>query len=204
MGKEALVVDRDILFKEKYFQGFLPSHEHDFIQLVLETYKYYPRGDELENNSALQQIIPYVWIVNPETKKVFAYRRADNKNYSEKRLRNKWSCGLGGHVERQDSGNPIETAMMRELMEEVLMPEYPKPKIVGYLNDDSDDVGKVHFGVVALAETNHDIKIGDNEIAECKMCSIQELDKMFENSENDFEKWTRFSWPFIKNYLLSK
>ena len=202
MGKEALVVKRDVLFENKYFQGFLPFDEHDYISKVLENYEYHIRGDELENNSSLQQIIHYDWIVDKKEKKVFAYQRASGKkNYSETRLMNKISCGIGGHIDKEDSSNPIEKAMMRELMEEVVMKKYPKPKIVGFLNDDSDSVGKVHFGIVAVAETNGDVSKGDNEMKTGRFYSIGELESIFSDTNYEVESWTRISWPFVKDYL---
>src|SRR3989344_4176213 len=114
--REALVVKRETLFKDKYFQGFLPAQEYDFMSAILKSYEYHPRGNLLENNEFLQQVIPYVWIVNSREKKVFVYRRSARESYGEARLRNKWSCGLGGHIQRQDEGDPIRSAMMRELM----------------------------------------------------------------------------------------
>ena len=204
MAKEALIVPRKILFQDNEFQGFLPSEQRDFIQLILKNYKYHQRGEELENNSDLQQIIPYVWIINPKIKQIFAYRRASNQNYTEERLKNKWSCGLGGHIERQDSSDPIMQAMLRELQEEVLMQEYPKPKIIGYLNDDSNSVGKVHFGILAIAETTQLVEKGDEEMAEGRFMSISELESLFSNPENDIETWTQLSWPAVKEYLLSQ
>ncbi len=201
MSKEALVVQRDILFKDNYFQGFLPFERADFIKVVLSNYEYHKRGQDLENNPELQQIIPYVWIINPKTKQVFTYRRAPDKNYTEKRLRNKLSCGIGGHIDKTDSENPIINAMMRELREEVLMSKYPQPKIIGYLNEDISEVGKVHFGVVAIAETNEEVEKGSEEIADGRFMSINELEALFSNPENDIESWTRLSWPFVKSYL---
>lgn len=219
--KEALVVKREILFKDKYFQGFLPAHEHNFISTILKSYGYHPRGNLLENNELLQQIIPYVWIVNSREKKVFAYRRAGNENYSEVRLRNKWSCGLGGHIERQDqenpafsgcsgspqgprhNGNPIESAMMRELMEEVKMEAYPKPRVIGYLKDDTGDVERVHFGVVAIAETLGTVEKGDDEMAEGKFMTLGEIEALFANPENQIEAWTKLSWPYVRQHLSS-
>ncbi len=205
MVKEALVVKKSILFLDKEFQGFLDADEHDYISKILENYNYNIRGDELENDSSLQQIIPYVWIVNPKEKKIFTYRRASGKeNYSEKRLMDKISCGVGGHIDREDSDNPIENAMMRELMEEVIMNQYPKPKIVGYLNDDSDSVGKVHFGIVAIAETFEEVRKGDNEMKDGRFYSIGELESIFGDPKYEIESWTKLSWPYVKNYLANK
>lgn len=201
MVKEALVVKREILFKDKYFEGFMPEKEYDYTFLILNNFHYHQRGDELEHNEALQQIIPYVWIVNLKTKKIFAYRRANNEKYAEKRLRNKWSCGVGGHIDKEDVENPMINAMMRELREEVKMLNYPQPKIIGYLNDDKGDVEKVHFGVVAIAETEEEVKKGDEEMAEGGFYHINELERMMGDKEIDFEGWTRISWPFVKEYL---
>ncbi|RZD30533.1 hypothetical protein CXT76_02335 [Candidatus Parvarchaeota archaeon] len=205
MSRQILVIKRDNLFKEKVFDGFIEEQQQDFIKNILEKYEYQERNDELERNSSFQQIIPYVWIVNPETKKIFAYRRAIGKqNYSETRLMNKWSCGVGGHIDKdteEKSTDPIIAAMMREMKEEVLMENYPLPKIVGYINDDSDEVGKVHFGVVALAETKHNVEKGDSEMAHGQFYSINELEEIFSNSENKIESWTKASWPYIKNYV---
>jgi predicted NUDIX family phosphoesterase len=203
MSKEALVIERNILFKDETFQGFLPQTQRNLIPTILSNFKFHPRGEELETNKELQQIIPYVWILNPKTKQVFAYRRAPNENYTEKRLRNKWSCGVGGHIDKEDSEDPIANAMMRELQEEIKIAEYPTPKIVGYLNDDKDSVGLVHFGVVAIAETPHNAEKGDEEMAEGRMFSIPELEALFANPENDIEAWTQLSWPFVKSYLES-
>jgi hypothetical protein len=66
--------------------------------------------------------------LNTKTKKVFAYKRIPGKgDYVEKRLMNKLSCGLGGHIDREDSADPIMNAMMRELEEEIEMKTYPHP-----------------------------------------------------------------------------
>ncbi len=200
MGKEALVVPSEVLFKEKKFEGFLPVEKYDYLSIIKSSFHYEPRGEALESNDKLQQIIPYVWIVNPQTKQVFVYKRSANESYSEKRLQNKVGCGVGGHIDHEDKEDPIQNAMMRELKEEVSMTEYPQPKIVGYVNL-NHDVHAVHFGVVALAETTQTVTKGDDEMVHCQFCTIKELDKMFADPSVQVEEWTLQSWPFIKNYL---
>lgn len=203
--REILVVKREVLFNEHDFEGFLDVVKRDYIDRILKNYEYRERNDELESNPSFKQIIPYVWIVNPLSKKIFAYQRASGKkNYSERRLMNKWSCGVGGHIDRdseEGTDNPITRAMMRELMEEVKMNKYPMPKIVGYLNYETDSVGQVHFGVVAIAETIERVEKGDNEMAHGKFYSVDELEEIFNDSRNEIETWTRTSWPFVKDYL---
>ena len=201
MPKQALVVKRDVLFNGSYFQGFMPKGQTDFIPIILSKFEYYERGEKLENDPSLQQIIPYIWIVNPKAKKVFAYKRSV-KGYSESRLMNKWSCGIGGHIDKEDSKDPIQNGMMRELKEEVKIKEYPQPKIIGFINDDSDVVNQVHFGVVAVAETDFDVEKNDEEISEGRLYTLKDLEKIFSDPQNDVEKWTKISWPVVKAYAL--
>ncbi|MEK6909240.1 MAG: NUDIX domain-containing protein [Nanoarchaeota archaeon] len=201
MGDEILVVKRDVLFKESDFQGFNPIDEKNYLDIILENYNYLIRTHGLENDSSIKQPIPYVWILNPSEKKIFLYKRSKTGN--EGRLRDKFSGGVGGHIDKkteENSDNPILDAMIRELKEEVFIKEYPIPKIVGFVNDDSDTVGEVHFGIVALAETDHEVKPIE-DMTHGKFYSINEIEEIFSSSNNEVESWTRISWPFIKDYL---
>lgn len=211
MGKEALVIRREILFKDGEFEGFMPTKERDFISIILnkENHFYHLRGNELENNSALKQIIPYVWIVAPERKEIFLYKRIltnkPAKEYKEVRYLNSYSGGVGGHIDKETEegvDNPIMKAMMRELMEEVYMNNYSEPKLIGFINDDSNSLGSVHFGIAAIAEINGEVKAKKSEgLSGGRFYSIKEVDKIFNDSNNEIETWTRISWPFIKDYL---
>ena len=199
--KEILVVKRETLFQGNEFHGFCPISNRDFSNTILSNFEFQER-EQMETNQDFQQVIPYVWIVNPQTKQVFAYRRAPDKKYDEARLRDKWSCGLGGHVDKEtECQDPITKAMLRELKEEVTMSYIPNPKIIGFLNDDTNDVGKVHFGVVAVVETTEPVKKGDDEMTYGKFYSIEELEQTFANPKNDIETWTQLSWPFVKEYV---
>jgi len=201
MGDEILVVKRDVLFKEGDFEGFKPNHTKDYVKIILDNMDYQIRTKELENNRYWQQPIPYVWIVNPRTKKAFLYKRANTGN--EGRLHNKFSGGVGGHIDKKElvegKEDPLTQAMMRELEEETIIEEYPKPKVIGYINYNSD-VEDVHFGVVAIGETIHDVKPAE-DMDHGKFYSIIEVEEIFNDPANDIEKWTLASWPFIKDYL---
>jgi predicted NUDIX family phosphoesterase len=203
MVKEALVVKRDVLFKDKHFEGFLPITEFDYIPIILDNYFYHERTDEMEHDNKIKQIIPYIVIVNPKTKKIFTYRRAPDERYTEVRLRNKWAIAVGGHIERIDDKNPIEEGMMRELMEEVKMKDYPKPEMLGFLNYELG-VEEFHLGVLALLKTEQQIEIGDEEIAECNFLSIKEIESLIENPETQMDYWSKLAFKEIKEYLLSK
>lgn len=209
MGKEALVVNRKTLFGNEEFQGFLPLEQRNFISIIYKKHFYHPRGDELENNHSLQQIIPYVWIINLKTKQALLYKRTlsekQDAEYKEKRYLNKYSGGVGGHIDRnteEGEEDPIMKAMMRELKEEIIMKNYPTPKLIGYINDDSDSLGRVHFGIVAIAETTNKVKANSSEgLSSAKFYPINEVENILSNQENEVENWTRISWPFVKDYL---
>jgi predicted NUDIX family phosphoesterase len=202
MGVDILVVQRKKLFCDKIFQGFMPVDVHDFLKGIEEKWEYQNRTEELEKDDSFKQLIPYVWIINPNENKVFLYKRATTGN--EGRLYNKYSGGVGGHVDKiEERGDPITNAMMRELREEVNMYSYPSPKIVGFLNDDSEDVGKVHFGVVAIAETTEEVTPLE-DMQHGKFFKVEDVEKVFSNPENKVEGWTSLSWPYVRNYLDKK
>ena len=68
---------------------------------------------------------------------------------SDKRLHGRASFGVGGHISPNDGG--IRAALAREWAEEVATPIIPQFTPLGLLNDDGDDVGRVHLGVVFIA-----------------------------------------------------
>ena len=68
---------------------------------------------------------------------------------SDKRLHGRASFGVGGHIAPSDGG--IRAALAREWTEEVNTPLLPAFTPIGLLNDDGDDVGRVHIGIVYVA-----------------------------------------------------
>lgn len=199
-----MVVKHADLFQEDVFEGFLSHEENSFLDRILTHYEYKERNDELEKNMSFKQPIPYIWIVNPASKKIFVYQRAAHKGYPEKRLHGKWSAGIGCHINRateEFSENPIEDAMIRGLREEIMTSIYPDPQIIGFLHLTESEVDKVHFGIVAVAEVTDFVEKGGPNISQGKFYSMQEFDEFLANSENDVENWTRVSWPFVKQHL---
>jgi predicted NUDIX family phosphoesterase len=206
MASEILVVKKDILFKDGDFDGFLETKKRDFSKIIAKNFEFRERNDALESNPDYIQIIPYIWLVNPKTKKVFIYQRAvGNGDYSDKRYINKISGGIGGHIDKdaeERSSDPIMAAMVRELKEELIMDKYPTPKFFGYMRDHSDMFNKVHLGFVGLAETELDAKPADG-MAKGAFHSIEEVERIFEDPANQVEPWTRRSWGYVRKRLLN-
>jgi len=202
--REILVVERGKIFDEGYFQGFVTNGIFDFSDKILTNYLYLERNNELENNVDYLQVIPYVWVVNKE-KGIFVYKRAVGAGeYKEERHIDKYSAGIGGHIDRdteENSANPVLDAADRELKEELIMENYPSSEFIGYINDDSDIYNAVHFAVVALAETSEENIKPNDGMKSGRFYSIEEFESLMKDKSVEVENWTRLSWPFVKTHL---
>lgn len=104
-----------------------------------------PRG-EAEEDPGWKQLIPYVLVRDRGS--FFLMRRT--RAGADARLHERWSLGVGGHVNPGDAG--LAGALRREWTEELDAPWDPEPRLIGLLNDESDPVGRVHLGVVYAVE----------------------------------------------------
>lgn len=194
--QQIMVIDRNVLFMGKVFQGFAAKRV-DYLSRILNMYKFMNRA-KAETNPYYKQPIAYGVIVNSD--KIFAYQRASDKNYKEKRLHGKWSIGVGGHVEEPDeeSDDPILLNLQRELKEEVTINDFYINHI-GYLNLDDTEVNKRHFGLLYLVKTELKIKPKAKEIKQGKLFTIDKLDQM--SKEGAFEGWSKVALQAVKAHL---
>ncbi|HVY01498.1 MAG TPA: NUDIX domain-containing protein [Candidatus Nanoarchaeia archaeon] len=205
MVRQIMVVKRDVIFKDGVLEGFLPLENKDYLKRILQKYHYKERNDALENNTKFLQIIPYAWIVNKKEKKVFLYTRGTSKGeYQEVRHLDKYSGGIGGHIDKEEKEpvDPIMFALNREAREEVIMKEYPNFKFVGYVHGEQDVYEKVHLGIVAVGDTEDNVVPTDDGLKSGQFYSIDEVERLMERKDVEFDKWTIASWSAIKRYLL--
>ncbi len=201
-----LVVPNDILFvNNSSFQGFKEhSKIEDFESRILQYKKFMRRGDA-EIDFSHKQPIGYAVILNPVSKKVYAYRRAQsNVEHGDVRLQGKWSIGTGGHIEKEIDAteNPIHSSLLREIDEEVLINGSQDLKVIGYINDEKDEVGKVHFGVLYVIETDSDDVFPNNtESVHGEMMSVEEIKKIKNSPDASLEGWSQITLDVIENYL---
>ena len=153
---------------------------------------------ELDRNH--KQLIPYVLVICGD--KILRYRRG--KGGGEKRLHGLFSVGVGGHISEEDNGLFAKAvgyneSMRRELMEEVAI-EGAQEAAVGVINDDSTDVGYVHFGVVhVLNVSNEDVAGNRSGILAPEFVPIAEATRDL----SEYESWSRFCLEHL-NVLLAK
>ena len=88
--------------------------------------------------------------------RVSVYQYSRGGGSGEKRLVAKKSVGIGGHISQEDGeaqdSDPYHDGMARELQEEVVIDTTFEIKLVGLINDDETEVGKVHLGIVHICD----------------------------------------------------
>lgn len=214
-----MVVGREALFEKDCFEGFQSVGKVDFEARCLAYMKSMRRGQvgdialgkvSAEETPEFKQPIGYCLIVNSSDRRVFAYRRETSKErYAEDRLAGKWSWGVGGHVDEEDNAvyNPIEGSIRREIGEEVTMDgRILHIRKLGYINDDQDSVGKVHFGIVYLAETDSKIvrptKGHENQTGE--MVDFKKLERMINSYSQEYANCIVENWSKLAMIPLEK
>ena len=152
--EHVLVVPTKLFHELGYFQGFCGDVERYRDTLLdVENTSYRPR-DEMERDPAFKQLIPYVIFQyrDPSGMQLFQYTRG--KGQGESRLHRLRSVGVGGHISSVDASDhqAYEVGMRRELEEELVIETAYTSRCVGLINDDHNEVGRVHLGIVHLCE----------------------------------------------------
>jgi predicted NUDIX family phosphoesterase len=171
---------------DKYLEIILNPKNHTFI-----------KRKDAETNPAYKQLIPYALFLCENS--FFVYRRG--KLLAEKRLLGNYSLGIGGHISVTDPGffgSSYEDGLKRELNEEVYIDSPYNQRIAALLNDNSNDVGKVHFGIVHVLTLDKPlVRPKEKSINETKFLGIDELQKDIEG----FENWSKICIQNIKHLI---
>ena len=175
------------LLKEKFGSSsdrLLVADETGFIEFVNGHREYVPRS-LAESDDTKKQIIAYLLIRCGD--KTFMTRRL--KAQSEKRLHDRRSVGVGGHINDGDGEKTaVKDGMERELHEEVFIGCDYSCKFLGIINDDSTEVGKVHAGLCyEISLSSPDCKVRETE----KMEGVWADEKTLRNSYESMENWSK-------------
>jgi predicted NUDIX family phosphoesterase len=160
-----------------------------------------------EHDYDYKQLVVYILLNYEES--FLSYQRTPKTD--EARLKERYSIGIGGHVNVQNSSQLtlfgaddarwndfLLEAVWREVNEEVQIRGgiARAPKLICFINDDSNDVGQVHFGVVwlvKLAEPSVTTR-GERGIGRLSFCDLPALSSMREA----LESWSQL----LLDYLL--
>ena len=161
--------------------------------------------DEAEQAVDYKQIVAYV-LVESEGR-YLSYLRTSNTE--EQRLRDLHSIGIGGHVNIGDSsqgvlfGEPhanmttILEAVRREVHEEIRLdsPLLGEPELLCFINDDSNEVGRVHFGTVWLIRVLRPVARlrGERGVGRLEFAVLTSLHM----SRQHFEPWSRLLIDYL-------
>lgn len=184
---EHVLVVPTLLFHEVgYFQGFSTNVAPYLKTLLDPAYGSYRPRPDMEGDPSFKQLIPYCIFRCGD--QLFSYRRG--KATGEARLHAKRSIGVGGHISSEDSQavSPYLQAMQREIAEEVVLDVGYRERCVGLLNDDTNEVGKVHLGVVHIFELDEPkVLPRETSMIEAGFADVNELVDRIE----EFETWSQ-------------
>ena len=201
IAEERVLCFKRELFEELgVFQGLSLDVEKYLPVVTAAANLVYRNRSEAEQDKCYKQLIPYVLLFC--NGKLLRYRRG--KGGQENRLHGLYSVGIGGHISEEDHGlftsdRGYQDGMRRELVEEVDIDEVAETA-VAVINDDSTEVGAVHFGVVHIAQVaNEDVAGRRSGIVGPEFISMTEAMK----DPSRYESWSRFCLESL-DLLLSK
>jgi predicted NUDIX family phosphoesterase len=191
--ENVLVFPRSILERLGVFQGFSADVDRYLPTILDPKNNSFRSRAQAETDPNLKQIIPYVVIT--DRKSVLYYVRG--KKAGEQRLVAKGSIGIGGHINDEDDTLPavidflqaFRDAVEREVCEELTVHGPFDARPVGLINDDSTEVGRVHFGIVhVLFRLPEQVKKKEQVITQVEFLPIEELKARREQMES----WSQF------------
>ncbi|WP_248499244.1 NUDIX domain-containing protein [Staphylococcus aureus] len=190
--EQIIVVPREIIFnnEKNTFNGFLNKNKPEGQNIfdALSQYEVKRRGD-MEEDPSYKQLISYCLLEN-EHGEILVYERLSGGG--EARLHGQFSIGVGGHMNDVPGAESINEVLrvnaQRELEEEVGLSEQDSQNMeyIGFINDDNNEVGKVHIGVVFKIT----VSTNDVEAKETDTLRIKWVEKGIIESYDDFETWS--------------
>jgi predicted NUDIX family phosphoesterase len=182
--EEILVVPREHLMN-KPVHGFALGPSEYMSQI--DRHGSFRRREQVEDDPSFKQIIPY--LIVRHTDRLFLFQRSAGGN--EERLRGLFSIGVGGHINRGDvvgATDLVAAGLRRELDEELVIHGAWRARLVGVLNDDSNAVGRVHFGLVHVVDVESpDVAIRESEALTGRMASREDVLAV----RDQMETWSR-------------
>jgi predicted NUDIX family phosphoesterase len=154
------------------------------------------KRSEIEEDSSFKQIIPYAIITNKES--FYLFRRTYRQ--TEERLHNKFSLGVGGHMNPDNSMELKEQffidELKRELSEEVRLLNgclIEDIEFIGFINDDTIPVGSVHIGLLYdIHVSNKEVYINETDKMTAAWIDKPNLAEFYEGMET----WTKITFDF--------
>ena len=189
--EQVLVIERKVVEKIGMFEGLAFDVKRYLSEIFVPGVPRFMLRSEAENNPSYKQLIPYVIMAHKG--KYLSYVRG--KKAGEKRLVAKRSIGIGGHINPVDNSlfsmelyDTYLEAVRREVEEEVIVKANHTNSIVALLNDESNEVGKVHLGIVHYWDLDSpDVEKREQMITQMFFMSLDELEQV----RDTLETWSQ-------------
>ena len=177
-NENVLVVRRALFDELGSFHGLNFEPQPYLDAMLARGNNYFLARASAETDPTHKQIIPYALF---HCRGRFLHYVRGGKS-GEKRLADKGSLGIGGHINSDDAAQAsVEkdtylTGVEREMNEELLLRTPYRQRIAALINDDSSPVGQVHIGVVHLFDLDsEDVAANEAPITHLEFLSREEL-----------------------------
>ena len=185
--ESVLVIKRELFDEIGTFQGISTEIDKYLPAFLNPSNNFFIHRELAEDDPTHKQIIPYAIFKHGD--KFLKYLRG--KKSGEQRLASKSSIGIGGHINQDDfNSSSLEkdtylTGIEREINEELIINCDYNNLPIALINDDSNDVGQVHLGVVHLFDLESDqVEAGETNIENLEFLSSEDLLREKENLES--------------------
>ena len=192
-AEQVLCVRREDIFPDGAWHGFITDnleHAHE----VIRTRHFFKPRAEVEDDPAYQQIIPYV-VFRHRDRYLLTHRLRAS---SERRLRKQYSLGVGGHINPGDlhAGDPLQDGLKREWEEEVVYDGHFEARLLGFLNEESSPVSRVHLGAVFVVDGDSpDIRIRETDKLAGELLTLDEMRMYF----LEMESWSQIVYERLRS-----
>lgn len=173
-------------------KGYAPGSPEILCNLLsVGEFKHRP---QMEEDPSYKQLIPYILVrLGRFTGQMRYLTYVRSRMIGEERLIGKASLGVGGHVDESDkqavfARMDLRKPAMREVTEELHIPDLgarlangdASLDLLGFVNDNTDEVGAVHLGVVYELSllplgTEDGIVPNDNEMTDLQFRLPQDI-----------------------------
>lgn len=184
--ENVLVIKRELFDQLGAFEGISLEPGKYLLAILDPENNYFLARDKAEDDPGHKQIIPYAIFRHGD--RYLHYVRGGGSG--EKRLASKGSIGIGGHINDTDFAassldkDTYTTGVEREIEEELNIVGGHKQEILALINDDSNEVGQVHLGVVHLVELETDeVTAGEDNIESLEFLTLDELEARMDRLE---------------------
>ena len=182
-----LVVPREVLMGTHGWRGVLSRGTEPYLAAIEREGRFAPRV-AMESDPRFKQVIPY--LVLRDRGRYFLMRRT--RAGVDARLHERFSIGVGGHLNPGDVD--LAGGLAREWTEELDAGFVPEFRLLGLLNDDSTDVGRVHVGVVFVAEADgRPVVVRETDKLEGRFAPPIELLAVYDRMET----WSQLVFDFM-------